>query len=930
MLEREGEIRALSEALNETLQGGGGLLLIEGPVGIGKSHLLAEARSLAGEKGFDVMCARSNELEQDFSFGIVRQLFKRCLATENPAWWQGPAAQAREVLLTAPTQVISTGDFAVLHGLFWLTANCSHNRPLMLIIDDLQWCDVASLRYLAYLLPRIEGLGVLVAVSLRTGEKVVDPQLLQHIIADPTVTVVRPGPLSRTATQELLGQILPSQADPAFSVACHRVSGGNPLLLRELARTLISEGLSPVASHAEKVAAVVPRAVARLMTVRMASIPQSTVDLVEAVAVLGDGAAPAIAAALAGQDITTALRGVATLEHQEILHSSGELGELTFVHPLMQTVIYDGIKPSKRAIEHYHAAILLASTGADLERIAAHLLRTPPAGKEQTVNLLQKAAAQAVRRGSAASAHSYLRRALAEPPQKDQLKEVLNEVARLTFDTDYEAAAGYLELALELSTDPFDRADLSYMYAKTLHFLGRVEESVRVVDKALEDLPEEEDDHRRRLMASLAALSYISKGMAGQNAIAEQLHSLPPTESLGALMANAFLAGSEVASGNSDGTLRAKSLLANNRLISGNPAFNQANFELLWALSTSNPEEGLSAIDFAISEARKRGSVTSLALFYLLRANLGWMNTGDLTEAENDARESLLLLETTNLETPRADANATLALSLIEQGKLDQAGIVLSRSGMPDPPPTVGLWFLLLEARSHFLYARREYVAALEAAQAAGENATGLGFTNPAVSSWRSQVSRCLYAIGRREEARVYAEEEVKLAQRFGATHSLGRALRIAGLVSQSDRSLPLLQEAESLLRGSAARLEHAKALSNLGAALRRSNRRQAARPLLHEALDLATRCEAAPLVAVARSELAAAGGRPRSTAVAGPRALTPSERRVAELAATGSTNREIAQALYVAPKTVEVHLSAVYRKLGIASRTQLHSALLD
>jgi DNA-binding NarL/FixJ family response regulator len=148
------------------------------------------------------------------------------------------------------------------------------------------------------------------------------------------------------------------------------------------------------------------------------------------------------------------------------------------------------------------------------------------------------------------------------------------------------------------------------------------------------------------------------------------------------------------------------------------------------------------------------------------------------------------------------------------------------------------------------------------------------------------------------------------------------------GLVEGGKAGLVLLEEAVDVLVDSPAKLEHAKARTELGAALRRANRRSEAREHLRRAIELATICGATPVVTRAETELLATGARPRRVALTGVESLTPSERRVAEMAAEGPTNREIAQALFVTPKTVEVHLSSAYRKLGISSRSQLAAAL--
>jgi DNA-binding NarL/FixJ family response regulator len=162
----------------------------------------------------------------------------------------------------------------------------------------------------------------------------------------------------------------------------------------------------------------------------------------------------------------------------------------------------------------------------------------------------------------------------------------------------------------------------------------------------------------------------------------------------------------------------------------------------------------------------------------------------------------------------------------------------------------------------------------------------------------------------------------------FGAPRALGIALRVAGLARGGRAGLELLAESARSLAGSPALLERARSLTEYGAALRRAGERAAARAPLAEALDLAARCGARPLVARAREELKATGARPRRVWRTGLEALTPSELRIVRLAAEGRANREIAHELYVTLKTVEGHLSRAYTKLGVESRVQLAGAL--
>jgi DNA-binding CsgD family transcriptional regulator len=194
---------------------------------------------------------------------------------------------------------------------------------------------------------------------------------------------------------------------------------------------------------------------------------------------------------------------------------------------------------------------------------------------------------------------------------------------------------------------------------------------------------------------------------------------------------------------------------------------------------------------------------------------------------------------------------------------------------------------------------------------------------------WRSLKAQALDRLGRRDAAVELAAEELRIARTWGSPGTVGRSLRVLGAIERED-GIAHLEEACAVLEHATARLERAKALAALGETLRRARRPTDARAPLRQALELAEICGAAALVERTRAELYATGARPRTTALRGVGSLTASERRVADLAAEGASNRDIAQHLYVTPKTVEVHLSSVYRKLEVGSRRELPRALAD
>jgi ATP/maltotriose-dependent transcriptional regulator MalT len=301
------------------------------------------------------------------------------------------------------------------------------------------------------------------------------------------------------------------------------------------------------------------------------------------------------------------------------------------------------------------------------------------------------------------------------------------------------------------------------------------------------------------------------------------------------------------------------------------------------------------------------------------------LRRGELAEAERLMGKGLEELRIfTQSEISRVYNAGFMAAVKYEQGGLDAAWRELG-----DSPDTATVEF---DASRHWLRAKVALLTAsdrldeaLELSEEYGRRAGRL--ENPAWVPWRSLQGLVLHRLGRAEEAIELVQEELRLARRWGAGATVGRTLRILGMVDRSN-SLAHLTEAVEVLEATPAKLELAKALGAYGGTLRRVRQPSEAREPLRRALELADVCGATRFAEQMRSELYASGSRPRATAMSGAGALTASERRVADLAASGQSNRDIAQVLFVTPKTVEVHLSNTYRKLGIRSRRDLPSAL--
>ncbi|MDQ3866051.1 MAG: LuxR C-terminal-related transcriptional regulator, partial [Actinomycetota bacterium] len=336
-----------------------------------------------------------------------------------------------------------------------------------------------------------------------------------------------------------------------------------------------------------------------------------------------------------------------------------------------------------------------------------------------------------------------------------------------------------------------------------------------------------------------------------------------------------------------------------------------------------------SVCDDAIADARSRGSVFAFAVAAWLRGRVNHLR-GALSEAEADLRNSIEAGRAHGLHPVLPYPVAKLADVLMDRGDLDEAANALASLPVAETVPDTPHLHTFMETRGRLRVLQGRPREGLADLLELGRRFEAIGGRNPAVIAWRSEAALALRALGKDERARTLAAEELELAQEWGAPRTLGRALRIAALVDDGGQQLQRLRSAVDVLAKSPALLERAHTLTDYGAALRRASQRAEARAPLRDAVDLARDCGAEPLVDRAHAELLATGARPRRLHESGIESLTASERRIAAMAAGGLTNREIAQALFVTPKTIEMHLHHAFRKLGVRSRTELASTLRD
>jgi DNA-binding CsgD family transcriptional regulator len=902
------------------------LILLQGAAGIGKTTVLGAACAEAAAHGMRVLTAHGLPLEQEFSYGIVRQLLEPVRAAAGPGEWDalldGAARLARRVFDGADSGPAESGPeaavpHATVHSLYWLAANLAAREPLVLAVDDVQWADASSLRWLSHLAARLDDLPLLLLLAVRTGPD--QPELIHELRSYPACVPLELRPLGRAATADLVRAELGDQANKELCRAAYTATGGNPFLLDALVNAVRAHsGATP---DELTVLSLGPQPVAEAVTRRMGQLGPGAIALAQVLAVLGRPAPLRYAAALAGIELLEAAQLTDQLRVAGVL-TSGAL--LEFQHPIVRTAIYDSIPPGTRAMTHAHAADLLRADGADAELIGVHLLRSEPAGDPAVVTTLRAAATVASGLGSPDTAARYLGRALAEPPPATERADVLLDLGlALASDRDPAAVAVLREAVAQAA----DKGKPALVSAGVLGIWGHHDTAADLARTGLA-APNTDPDVTERLEAELFANSW-HKAAAAESAWARVRPRLAAAatqpgladwhvyDALAAVFAarpgNEVLArlapvlDDEMADFRRDSLCGAIALLV-----------------LIW---NDELAQALAISDAVLEDARARGSVNMIANMCALRS-LILRRLGSLQESADDGRIGFDFKLKTSPPLAIAWAATFLVEALTRLARFEEAEAVVAATEAHRPPPGWMHTVAFTQARGTLRIAEERYEEGLADLHAAAEGWSALGIVTPAVGYWRVPAVPAYSALGQVQEAARLAAEQLELARAIGTPGTLGVSIRVAApFAPDPERALA---EALSLLESADGRYEHTVALTQIGAHRRRSGRRADAKQPLRQAMDSAERIGARQLREYARTELLAAGARPRRTALTGPEALTSAERQVADLAAEGRSNRQIAQQLFVSQATVETHLRHAFHKLGITSRADLPAHLTD
>ncbi|MFC8995459.1 AAA family ATPase [Streptomyces rochei] len=599
-------------------------------------------------------------------------------------------------------------------------------------------------------------------------------------------------------------------------------------------------------------------------------------------------------------------------------------GRPRYAHPLLRDAVLTGWPRPRREAAHRAAAEASLRRGGRVEAVARHLLRTPAVGLPWALRVLRDAVTVAVHDARPADAVAYLRRALDEPLADDLRQRLLTELGSLEYaSADAPAAIARLAEAQHLPADPRNRVRTAVALGTALAARGEIRTAMDVLRRT-EGRLAGHPGLTRTVQAAGALLS--DEDLATRQEVYRWLCETGERspEVLGTA-GQALL----VRYGATAGLISAREAMTRVRALLAQPGDPLAEPFLLGTAAAV--AQWADELDEAERLVERGLAGQHPALLHPMQHAL--LNTrADIAAARGDHARLLPGGPRTGAAASRTgptnrDAHALMAL--VHTGRTEAAGRFADAFDLRRAPES---WEL-----NRFLYARGvqraaagDTVGALHDFLECGRRQAARDVVSPVVTPWRTAVAECRLALGGGQEALALATEELRLARVWNTPRTVGRALRVLGTATGGRRGLKLAEDAVRTLRDTPVDtgMELTEALLAQGRQLLAAGERGRARDRLREAAELAERKGAVRLLALAGQALRDSGARSPATAQTGSGALTGSERRIAELAAAGRTNTEIADLLHLARRTVETHLTSTYRKLRIRRRTELPAAL--
>ncbi|RKN41183.1 LuxR family transcriptional regulator [Streptomyces hoynatensis] len=880
------------------------LLLLNGRPGSGKTTVLnAVLAQPPGEAA--VLRAAGLAADRALPYGLASRLLG-----EPPPAGRVPAGPAEQELL---------------HSLHLLVSPRAARGPLLLAVDDLHLADGQSLRWLGYLLRRSAELplAVLATAPAPTPDHVLEALAdLLPAVADGRLRLL---PLGAPAVAELIEARCRRAPDLAFATACRRLSGGNPALLTRLLDAVVRAGLPPDRRAVARLESIAAGLLREVIPTWLDAQPPVVRDVARHLAVLGSPSAHLLAALgrVPAREVPGAL---GALRDNGVLAADGE----SFAHPLVREAVLGAVPPAELAATRLRAARLLNDAGRRPRVVADQILLAGGAGHAWAARVLVEAAREAVAGDAFEAAARYLEPLVERAPEDAGLRRQLAGV--LAQRRPAEALAEYRE-ALRHEGHPRRRAALAVEVAATAvaarrsaSVLADLERELDALGRAGEPLSGPERERRACVEgAVLLAGLQESATCARTRERAAAMHP-PAGETPDERLLLAMLAVEGTMRGDAPGRMAAlarQALPLDDVDVHGRTVL-AASFVLTAA---DEPGAALGPLGRVVAHCARRGLVATHCQALSARAAARHA-AGDLVEAVAEAELALEIARQESWRDGEVRPAIVLGAALALGGAAERAERVLASI---DARAVAGLareYPAYLMARALTKVQTGDLVEALRLLRRCGAGLAESGLTNPLVEPWWAEAALLLAAQGRVREAMPLVEWGEQLVERWDVPRARGLLLTAQAATRSGQAAVETWERAAEALEKSSDDLGRLRAEYHLGRALLQAGHTRQARHRLRTAADLATRCGARPAAEAARTLLLRAGGRMRPGSGSKADVLTDRERRVVSLALDGRTNREIAQRLTVTPRTVEVHLTNAYRKLGISGRAELAEAL--
>lgn len=930
IVERSVELARIQALLKAGLEGQGGMVAIRGPAGIGKSALLAEARSMASEMGLRHRGAAADALTRSVPYAVARDLLAPALAPGSG--WDAKAALADAGALAMPVLSLGAGQAgaspdaqgAALYGLTWLAINLAQQGPLLLTVDDAHVADAETLNWLGYLSTRLDEVPLVVLVATRPTADVPTLDALVGRLGDGGL--VEPESLTPEAVGGLI-RLRDASVTPDDVERFLELTGGVPFLIEALLRGMEEVGAAQILDGANSSGWLQQGVVSRI-----AATDPVALAVTHAIAILGSDAWPPEVAAVSGQSIPKVTEVVESLREARLLRDGLPFG---FVHDLVAEAVLEGLGATRKSLLHVRAADELIAGGSPPIRVAAHLLRAGPTGNPSHIGALSSAAESALASGGPTTAAEYFRRLLQERLPAETRARVIHQLGRCEVQAMHPDAVEHLRAAVASPSRSAEFAAASQDLALALMIQGRMKEGYAALGEALEAIdPHAEGADSLRVDALAVALMNVCDDPTIRRLEADvEAHrshdgSIIDRRAAGTLALAAFTRGGDV---NACADLARYAMADDDVSTTSVREFEPTLIAAQLALRYCGFPDEARAVALRQQDWAAAHGAPALYFAAGFCSAESALYMGDLAAAELFGQDAQAAVRDGIVPALLAmTALPVHAAALVERGDAQAAAQLCADAGVLDLPAEYMLFSVSLMVRGQLRLALGEPEKALADLEACRRLQIQSGHFNTAGVVCQTHTVTALARLGRFEEALAISKEDVAGLREFGEPRSLGLALLSSGQVLQGKERADALEESVAVLETSRAKLAHARALAAWGAELRRTGHRSDARTTLRLARELATECAAAGVVATIDTELRACGARVVDRPVSGAGSLTASERRVAGLAAEGLTNAQIAQALFVSLKTVEMHLGRCYQKLGVARRDALATAMVE